>query len=161
MSDKTPVAMPTPYGQAMYGMQKNIEASIDQLETIVELIRPTPTVDLKKLLEERLSPSEPIQKEFDWERYFQGLIPKEKVEVRKSAPIKGAQVGGDHYQKSELQPWDIFLAWGLDPWTANVVKYSLRYPYKNGKEDLLKARHYLDYLIEHYDEVKQKYYKKD
>lgn len=74
--------------------------------------------------------------------------------------VKSAQVGGDHYQKAALQPWDIFLAWGLDPWAANVVKYILRFPYKNGLEDLKKAKHYVDFLIEHYDEVHEKYYEK-
>ena len=74
--------------------------------------------------------------------------------------VKSSQVGGDHYQKAALQPWDIFLAWGLDPWAANVVKYILRFPYKNGLEDLKKAKHYVDFLIEHYDEVHKKYYEK-
>jgi hypothetical protein len=157
MDDTTPVAMPTPYGQAVYGMA------------------PEP-VNLGDLLKQRLQSSnanEELKSEatkecFDWEKYFSGLVPKEKAEVRwyrpeslVDAPTKGTQVGGDHYQKAALQPWDIFLAWGLDPWTSNVLKYCLRYPYKNGKEDLLKARHYLDYLIENYDEVKQKYYNKE
>lgn len=34
---------------------------------------------------------------------------------------------------------------------GNVVKYILRFPNKNGKEDLLKAREYLDKLLEEYD----------
>ena len=33
----------------------------------------------------------------------------------------------------------------------NVLKYLIRYPRKNGKEDLLKARDYLDRLILNYD----------
>jgi hypothetical protein len=73
--------------------------------------------------------------------------------------VKSAQVGGDHYQKAALQPWDIFLAWGLDPWAANVIKYILRFPHKNGLEDLEKARHYVDFLIFNYDQVFEKYYK--
>jgi hypothetical protein len=68
------------------------------------------------------------------------------------------QVGGTHYKKG-VQPWTIALDWGLDPWSHNVVKYILRFPYKNGKEDLEKIQHYLDFLIENYDEVNNKYYK--
>jgi hypothetical protein len=70
------------------------------------------------------------------------------------------QVGGTHYKKG-VQPWTIALDWGLDPWSHNVVKYILRFPYKGGVEDLKKIKHYLDYLIENYDEVTEKYYNKE
>jgi hypothetical protein len=69
------------------------------------------------------------------------------------------QVGGDHYKQTTLQPWDVVSAWSLDPWSANVVKYIQRFHRKNGKEDLQKALHYLEYLIDNYDTVKKKYYK--
>jgi hypothetical protein len=82
-------------------------------------------------------------------------------DLEQESTVKSEQIGGDHYQKAALQPWDIFLAWGLDPWAANVVKYILRFPYKNGLEDLQKAKHYVDFLIEHYDEVHEKYYEKE
>jgi len=68
------------------------------------------------------------------------------------------QVGGSHYQVAAIQPWDIMAAYGLDPWSANVVKYILRFPYKAGRQDLEKAQHYIEYLITHYDEVKDTYY---
>jgi hypothetical protein len=68
------------------------------------------------------------------------------------------QVGGTHYKKG-IQPWTIAMDWGLDPWSHNVVKYILRFPYKNGVEDLEKIKHYLDFLIENHDEVVSKYYK--
>lgn len=70
------------------------------------------------------------------------------------------QVGGTHYKKG-IQPWTIALDWGLDPWSHNVVKYILRFPHKGGIEDLQKIKHYLDYLIENYDEVNKKYYNKE
>lgn len=68
------------------------------------------------------------------------------------------QIGGDHYQVAAIQPWDIMAAYGLDPWSANVIKYILRFPYKAGRQDLEKAQHYIEYLITHYDDVKDKYY---
>lgn len=68
------------------------------------------------------------------------------------------QIGGSHYQVAAIQPWDIMAAYGLDPWSANVVKYILRFPYKAGRQDLEKAQHYIEYLITHYDDVKDKYY---
>ena len=64
------------------------------------------------------------------------------------------QVGGDHYKKhgATMQPWAIIDAWGLDFYAGNVLKYLLRHQYKDGVEDLKKARHYLDRMIEKYDE---------
>jgi hypothetical protein len=79
------------------------------------------------------------------------LLPKYSNQVK--------QVGGDHYKQTTLQPWDVISAWSLDPWLANVVKYVQRHQRKNGREDLLKAVHYLEYVIENYDLVKSKYYK--
>jgi hypothetical protein len=43
---------------------------------------------------------------------------------------------------------------------ANIIKYVWRYPFKNGLEDLYKARWYLDELINH-EEEKAKNQKKD
>ncbi len=58
------------------------------------------------------------------------------------------QVGGMHYKQMPTQPWEIIASHNLDFWEGNVLKYVLRYRTKNGVEDLKKARHYLDYLIE-------------
>jgi hypothetical protein len=62
------------------------------------------------------------------------------------------QVGGRHYFNA-IQPWDIIRAWDLNYWEGNIVKYALRHKGKGKVEDLEKARHYLDYLIENYDEL--------
>lgn len=97
---------------------------------------------------------EPHHKGITLEEYFAGL---NKIHEDTGKSVKDQQVGGDHYKKA-IQPWDIFLAWGLDPWAANVVKYILRFPHKNGKEDLEKAKHYVEYLLDNYDEVYKKYY---
>ena len=70
------------------------------------------------------------------------------------------QVGGNHYKVAAIQPWDVMAAYGLDPWSANVLKYLLRFPYKAGRQDLEKAQHYIEYLITHYDEVNETYYNK-
>lgn len=58
----------------------------------------------------------------------------------------GRQVGGSHYQSS-IQPVDYINANKLDFLEGNVVKYVTRYKRKNGMEDLLKAKDYLDRLI--------------
>jgi len=70
------------------------------------------------------------------------------------------QIGGDHYKKTSIEPWDVFLDWQLDPWLCNVIKYLQRHQRKNGKQDLEKAKHYLDFVLQNYDLVVDKYYKK-
>lgn len=62
---------------------------------------------------------------------------------------KRNQVGGNHYQVQNVQPIDYILDNELDFCEGNVVKYVTRWKFKNGIEDLKKARHYLDFLIEH------------
>jgi hypothetical protein len=61
---------------------------------------------------------------------------------------KKHQVGGGHYQTKAIQPIDYILANKMNFCEGNVVKYITRWGDKNGIEDLLKARHYLDFLIE-------------
>lgn len=58
------------------------------------------------------------------------------------------QVGGSHYRDMKIQPIEFIHANGLNFFQGNIVKYIARYKQKNGKEDLLKARHYIDLLIE-------------
>ena len=58
------------------------------------------------------------------------------------------QVGGDHYRRQAIQPWDYIVANGLGFLEGNIVKYVSRYKAKGGIDDLHKARHYLDKLIE-------------
>lgn len=57
------------------------------------------------------------------------------------------QVGGDHY-KTPIEHWDWVIANGLSYMQGQITKYVARYTKKNGLEDLYKARHFLDKLIE-------------
>lgn len=68
------------------------------------------------------------------------------MEKMKSA--NDVQVGGGHYVNSSIQPWDYIIANNLGYLEGNVVKYVSRYKTKNGVQDLQKAKHYLDKLIE-------------
>ena len=58
------------------------------------------------------------------------------------------QVAGNHYKKQPIQPWDYIAANKLGYFEGNIVKYVSRWRDKGGVEDLRKARHYLDKLIE-------------
>ena len=58
-----------------------------------------------------------------------------------------SQIGGDHY-KLPIQPVTFIHANGIPFIEGNVIKYVVRHRQKNGKQDLLKAIHYLQLLIE-------------
>ena len=68
--------------------------------------------------------------------------------VRQSAWQK--QEGGSHYKNLKIQPMQYALENKLDYAQASVVKYVTRHKEKNGKEDLLKAIHNLELMIEFY-----------
>lgn len=55
-----------------------------------------------------------------------------------------------HYLKgAKPQHWDMMWELYREAWfVGNITKYVMRYREKNGVEDLKKARHYLDKLIE-------------
>lgn len=78
-----------------------------------------------------------------------GLNPDTVItdEVNMSAFSK--QEGGNHYTKMKIQPFHYSMANGLDPMQHTVVKYVTRFRDKNGIEDLKKAIHTLELLIEY------------
>ena len=59
-----------------------------------------------------------------------------------------SQVAGTHYNSKAIQVWDFILANDIAYMEGNVIKYVSRWKDKGGVQDLLKARHYLDKLIE-------------
>ena len=58
------------------------------------------------------------------------------------------QHGGEHYKRYAIQPTEYIVKNKLGFCEGNVVKYVTRYKDKGGIEDLKKARHYIDMLIE-------------
>lgn len=68
------------------------------------------------------------------------------------------QVGGTHYTSKKVQPWHAMEAWMTREQFAgflrgNAIKYLARCDEKGGVEDLKKARHYIDRLIELIDQT--------
>jgi len=54
----------------------------------------------------------------------------------------------EYYEgKNGMQPFDVIDAFDLDFYEGNVVKYLIRWRKKNGLDDLLKARNYIDEVI--------------
>jgi len=58
------------------------------------------------------------------------------------------QVGGDHYKNKAIQPWDYIASNNLGYLEGCVIKYVSRYKEKGGIQDLQKAAHYLQKLME-------------
>ena len=58
------------------------------------------------------------------------------------------QIGGSHYKDLPIQPVEFIERNNLGFCAGNVIKYVCRYKNKNGIEDLKKAKHYLELLIE-------------
>ncbi len=59
------------------------------------------------------------------------------------------QVGGDHYKIVGEEHWDrVWRLWGRGYFVGQITKYLERYPQKNGLDDLKKAQHFLEKLIE-------------
>ena len=86
--------------------------------------------------------------------------PREYVEIQSNksfAPFdqrakeigaNAEQIAGNHYKNKTVQPWDYIAANELGYFEGNIVKYVSRWRDKGGVDDLKKARHYLDKLIE-------------
>ena len=70
----------------------------------------------------------------------------ESAEPQKNNPLQ-SQVGGTHYKDLKIQPIEFIHANNIPFCEANAIKYLCRWRQKNGRQDLEKARHYIDLLI--------------
>ena len=67
------------------------------------------------------------------------------------------QIGGSHYKDMVVQPSEFINKNKLLFAEGNAIKYICRHTTKNGKEDLEKAKHYIDMIIERdYKDEKEK-----
>ena len=67
------------------------------------------------------------------------------------------QIGGSHYSKFKVQPSKFINDNKLLFAEGNAIKYICRHTHKGGKQDLLKAKHYIDMIMERdYEEKKEK-----
>ena len=58
------------------------------------------------------------------------------------------QIGGSHYKKMKIQPSKFVIENELLFPEGSVIKYICRHRFKNGKEDLEKAVHFIEMIIE-------------
>lgn len=65
--------------------------------------------------------------------------------------FKGAlntQIGGEHYKKLKIEPVQYIMANNIGFCEGSAIKYLTRWKEKGGVEDLYKARHFIDILID-------------
>ena len=65
--------------------------------------------------------------------------------VKKATDI---QIGGDHYKKYPIQPIEFYQANNLSYLQGAAIDYLIRHADKGGKEDLEKAKHCIDMMIQ-------------
>lgn len=58
------------------------------------------------------------------------------------------QIGGNHYKQFKIQPVEFIHRNNIGFMEGNAIKYLCRYKSKGGIEDLRKAKHYIEMLIE-------------
>ena len=60
----------------------------------------------------------------------------------------GKQVGGKHYKNMKIQPAEFINENKLLFAEGNAIKYICRHPHKGKQEDIKKAIHYLQMILE-------------
>ena len=65
-----------------------------------------------------------------------------------TSKVYNKQIGGTHYRQMKIQPSRFVIENELLFPEGNVIKYICRHPYKDGKQDLEKAKHFIDMIIE-------------
>ena len=86
----------------------------------------------------------------EWKENFTGtqVIFSLGMKRRKKMSTYNKQIGGTHYRRMKIQPSKFVIENKLLFPEGNVIKYICRHKYKGGKEDLEKAKHFIDMIIE-------------
>ena len=83
------------------------------------------------------------------ERYYEYMLKRLEEEEKKKVDMVNSPA---HYNEANIETIDIIQSVTGDGFETylqgNILKYICRYKYKNGVEDLEKARWYLNRLIE-------------
>lgn len=74
--------------------------------------------------------------------------PKKRVRKQNEPNANSIQHGGNHYKKMRIEHWDYVVANDIPYLEAVAIKYLSRWRDKGGIEDLKKAAHYVQKLIE-------------
>ena len=75
-------------------------------------------------------------------------IPKKNTVIMESKNTYDKQIGGSHYQKYKIQPSKFVIENELLYPEGCAIKYIIRHRDKGKKQDILKAIHYLEMILE-------------
>jgi hypothetical protein len=102
-----------------------------------------------------------IHKLTEWQhkekdKMFTGMLPaldaykkeQENITSRKEQDALNAQVGGSHYKDMVIQPVEYITKNNIPFIEGSVIKYVSRWRNKGGKEDIKKAIHFLELLLQ-------------
>lgn len=67
---------------------------------------------------------------------------------QKPASLETTQYGGSHYKGMVIEPAEYIHKNGINFLAGNAIKYASRYEVKNGAEDVKKAIHYLQMVLD-------------
>ena len=84
-------------------------------------------------------------------QYLDEMQQQHLLQVNAQIRANEQQIGGAHYAIKAIQPWDFIIANNIGYLEGNIIKYISRWKDKGGVEDLKKAQHYLQKLIETHD----------
>lgn len=77
-----------------------------------------------------------------------GGVSEKATNVAKEATPLDVQVGGSHYKDCAIQPAEFVHANKIPYLEGSIIYYVFRWRSKNGIEDLKKAKHTIDLLIQ-------------
>lgn len=90
------------------------------------------------------------EKKDAYNAYYEALKEHYNLQISPNKSPKDKQVGGDHYKTLAIQPGDYITKNGLGWYEGNAIKYVTRHRVKGQKQDIEKAIHYLELLLEEY-----------
>jgi hypothetical protein len=70
------------------------------------------------------------------------------LSIASSETARASQVGGDHYKDLAIQPAEFITKNSIDYLAGNVIKYVVHHKNKNGAQDIRKAIHYCQLILE-------------
>jgi len=76
------------------------------------------------------------------------LAKQKALEKARTESTNSKQFGGTHYKEMAIEPWDFISANQIGYLDGTAIKYLARWKSKNGIEDLKKAIHFIEKLIE-------------
>lgn len=81
---------------------------------------------------------------------------KGEHQAQEFSPLN-TQVGGNHYKQFAIQPTEFIYKNNIPFLEGNVIECVSRHRQKNGLQDLLEAKHYIDMIIafEYMDKSKE------